>query len=243
MKPVSIIITAYSMDSKAYLDLCVKSIKNLDYPGEIEVIIVGKPDYAPMYEGCETIYPPFPQFYPPVGLNFGMNHAKHDLMLVLNDDTILTKNSLKKLVETYSQLPHIGLLMPISNDQQGRYSAMVGVQPGPMKLESLERPEEIMNWDSCYPLALSYHETLCIYAFMISKRVYEAVGPFDEALVNSDDLDYTMRMNQHGYANAIAYNAIIYHFGGITADKTFTPEIREEGRQRFVTKWSGAQSV
>lgn len=236
MKPVSIVITSYSPDSRKYLNLCIESIRNLDYEGEIETIIVGRPDYLPQYEGVKTIAPPFPQFYPPIGLNFGMKEAKHDIMLVLNDDTILTKHSLRNLVETYSHFPHVGLLMPISNDQQGRYSAIVGAVPGPMKFEDVN-PLLLMNNSSIYPLGLSYHETLCIYAFMISKRVYEAVGPFDESLLNNDDIDYTMRMNQHGYANAIAYNSIIYHFGGVTADKTFSKEVRDEGIKRFMEKW------
>lgn len=236
----SIIITAYSPESQRYLDLCIKSIRNLDYPGEIEVIVVGKPGYLPRYDGVTTISPVREQFYPPVGLNFGMKHAKHDLMLVLNDDTVLTKNSLTNLVEMYVSARHIGLLMPISNDQQSRYSALIGRPPGPMKYEDFEPTSSVaMNSDSIYPPLVSYHETLCIYAFLISKEVYAKVGDFDECLIGSDDIDYTMRMNQNGYANAIAYNSLIYHFGGVSADNTFTPEIREESMKIFRMKWTG----
>jgi len=238
MKPVSIVITAYFEESKKYLDTCIESIRNLDYHGPIEIIIVGKKGYLPSYEGCLTIAPERETFFPPIGLNFGIKHASHELLLVLNDDTILTKNSLKKLVEVYTNFEQIGLLMPISNDQQGKYTAIVGRPPGPMKLEDVN-PLLLMNLDSPYPIALSYHETLCIYAFLISKKVYKDIGPFDENLINGDDIDYTLRLTQKGYLNAINYNAIIYHFGGVSADKTFTPQIRKAGDDIFRQKWSG----
>lgn len=237
---VSIIITSYFPDSKRYLDLCIESIRNLDYEGDIETIIVGRPDYLPEYEHVQTIAPALDKFFPPVGLNFGMKAASHELMLVLNDDTILTSGSLTALVETYTENPHVGLLMPASNDQQGRYTAWVGgLMPRAYRFEELEPIKgELMKVETSYPPLLSYHETLCIYAFMISKANYAKVGDFDEGLMNSDDIDYTLRMVRSGLANAICYNAIIYHFGGVSADQTFTPEIRAEGARRFQVKWS-----
>lgn len=235
---VSIIVTSYFPDSKRYLDLCVESIRNLDYPKEdIEVIIVGRPDYLPEYEGVRTIAPALEKFYPPVGLNFGMKESKYDLMLVLNDDTILTRPSLRRLVDIYKSAPHVGLLMPISNDQQGRYSAWVGVNAGSYRYEQLAPiAKELMQKESAYPPALSFHDTLCIYAFMISRQVYAEVGDFDERLIGQDDIDYTMRVVQKGYMNAIAYNAIVYHFGGVSADHTLK-DVREESMNRFLGKW------
>lgn len=234
---VSIIVTSYFPDSKKYLDLCIESIKNLDYPKEdLEVIVVGRPDYLPEYPDVKTIAPPIEKFYPPIGLNFGMKSASHELMLVVNDDTILTKQSLARLVEMYTAHPQVGLMMPISNDQQGRFSAYVGIAPGPYVYEQLNG-QALMNSSSIYPAALSLHETLCIYAFLISKKIYAEIGDFDESLIGQDDIDYTMRITRSGYVNAIAYNAIIYHFGGVSADKTFDQETREKSMRLFQEKW------
>ncbi len=236
---VSIIITSYFPDSKKYLDLCIESIRNLNYMGEIEVIVVGRPDYMPEYPGVKTIAPPLDKFYPPVGLNCGMKAAKHDLMLVINDDTILTKHSVSKLVDVYQANPAVGLLMPISNDQQSRYSAWVGIPATPYRYETLKPiAGELMNNESKYPPALACFDTLCIYAFMISKKVYADVGDFDEKLIAQDDIDYTLRLRQKGYLNAITFDSIIYHFGGVSADKTFTSEIRAESMRKFQEKWA-----
>jgi GT2 family glycosyltransferase len=239
LPPVSIVITSYFPESKRYLDLCMRSIESLDYQAEKEVIIVGRPDYLPEYKGATTIAPPLEKFYPPVGLNFGMKRAKHELMLVINDDTILTRHSLYKLVKLYQASPHVGLLMPTSNDSQGRYSACVGIPSRPYRYEELaNRIQELIYNDGILPNIMSYHETLCIYAFLISKTNYQRVGDFDESLIGQDDIDYTLRVRQAGLANAISYSAIIYHFGGVSADKTFTPQIREESMRKFQAKWS-----
>jgi len=238
MPKVSVIITSYFEKSKPYLDLCVQSVKNLDYPAsDLEIIIVGRKDYLPRYEGVRTVTPNEVKFWPPVGLNYGIAKSTGEYLFVINDDTVLTRNSLKALVETYAHVPRIGLLMPISNDQQNRYAALVGTRPGPMRLDEVDEPERLMNMESPYPLALSYHSTLCIYAFLISRKMYNEVGPFDESLIGQDDIDYTLRIGQKGYLNAIAYNAIVYHFGGVSSEQTFSAANREESKRRFDAKW------
>lgn len=237
---ISIVITSYLEDSKTYLDLCIKSIRNLDYPKELlEVIIVGRADYFPMYAGCKTTSPPLNIFYPPVGLNYGINFcsSSSEYFFVINDDTILTKNCLTELLK--ASHPSIGLLMPIGNDQQSRYAASVGVEPRGHKLhELLPCSDLLMNAKSIYPLAVTFHDTLCIYAFLISRKTWEQVGQFDESLIGQDDIDYTMRIRQHGLQNAIAFNALVYHFGGVSADKTFSPESRAKSIEIFRAKWA-----
>lgn len=238
---ISIIVTAYSEKSKPYLDACIRSIKNLNYPKDrIETIVVGHPKFLPQYEGVRTIAPDLEQFYPPVGLNFGINAADpmSEFMLILNDDTILTKNCLNELLAASMSLPQIGLIMPISNDQQHRYVASVGVPPGPHTLEAFEpNMAAIMNYESPYPPALTFHETLCIYAFMISRKTIAKVGLFDESLIGQDDIDYTYRVSQAGLLNAIAFSSVIYHFGGVTSKHTFSAEAREKSFEVFNKKW------
>lgn len=239
---VSIIITSYFEKSKAYLELCLKSVRNLAYPKDaIEIIVVGRKDYLPRFEGVKTVSPNEVKFWPPVGLNYGIMKATGEYIFVLNDDTICTRNSLSNLVYTLENNPQVGLVMPISNDQQSRYMADVGISARPYKLGELEpRASELMDHWSQYAPALSYHQTLCIYAFLMKRSVYFDVGPFDEKLIGQDDIDYTLRIGQKGYLNAIAYHAIVYHFGGVSADQTFSAETREKSMQLFNDKWVSA---
>lgn len=241
---ISILITSYFEDSKRYLDLCVESVNNLYYPGELEKIIVTKPGYEPKYDGFITTFPNQEKFFPPVGLNHGIKTATGELFFILNDDTIVTKESLFNMLNVYQRLPHVGLLMPMSNDQQNRYQAFSGINPGPYRYENLIGNKQVlMNARSQYSGIVSYHETLCIYAFLMSKKIYETIGPFDENLIGQDDIDYTLRISRSGYANAITYDSVVYHFGGASADKTFTPEIREESFKRFNEKWASPNQL
>ncbi len=245
MPKISIIVTAYFPESKPYLDLCIQSINNLStwvWEAGAEVIIVGRPDYMPQYEGVKTVSPPLEKFYPPVGLNYGISQASKDseYFFVLNDDTILTRTSLSILAAVAEANPQIGVLMPMGNDQQSRYVADCGIRPGPKKLDDLSPiVEQLMDQKSVYPYLLSFHETLCIYAFLTSRKAFEHIGPFDEGLHNNDDIDYTLRATQLGYKNAICYQSIVYHFGGVSADHTFDKKTREEGLRLFNAKWHG----
>ncbi len=237
---VSIVITAYLPASKAYLDLCVQSIWNLDYPKELlETIIVAPESYHPMYEGALTISPPEPTYGCPRGLNFGIAQASNEILLVLNDDVILTKDCLKPLLN-YMSIEKLGILMPIGNDMQMRYWMPLAVS-GPYRLENLgESAKELMNapWKMQTPM-LMLHDTLCIYAYMIRKSVHDEIGGFDESLISSDDIDFCFRLRHKGYLNAIALDSLVWHAGGASADTTFTPEMRVRGKELFDQKWAG----
>ena len=236
MPRVSVIITSYHAKAKPYLDACVRSVKNLSYPSSLlEVLIVAPGAYAPQYEGVHTIGPPEDSYGMPRGLNFGMQASTGELMLVLNDDVILTRHSLEPLVHMYVNSPTLGLLMPYGNDSNlNRYALSCAVQ-GPYKIEAVES-ERLMNEESPYPPGAIMCDTLCLYAFLISRAAYEKIGPFDEGLIGQDDTDYSWRSIQNGYANAINIGSLVFHAGG--ASNTLTNDQRTESMRRFNEKWS-----
>lgn len=241
MSKVSVIITSYLPESKPYLDLCVASIKNLA-TRPYEVIIVGRPDYLPQYYDVQTVAPKEVKFAPPVGLNCGIAHASRnsDFLFIINDDTIVTKHCLDALVDAYVNTPNLGLLMPIGNDQQQRYALDVHIPPGPYKYDQLSwMAPKMMNLDSKYDKGLILCDTLCLYAMLMSKKVWQAIGPFDEALIGQDDIDYSYRSRKLGLVNAISLSALCYHFGGVSADKTFDQEMRQKSIDLFNKKWWG----
>lgn len=243
---IAIVVTSYVPESKRYLDLCIRSIKNLGYPKDkLEVIIVGKQGYFPQYEGCTTTAPPEEKFWNSRGLNWGTQYARQDTeyFFQINDDVILTKNSLWSLVSTMQANPDLGLLMPYGNDQQMRYAALSPVQPRPYTYEEIQpHAERLMDAESPYPAALIFSETLCLYAVLISKKVWLDVGKYDEQLLGQDDIDYSRRVTKKGYINAISLNSLIFHAGGVSAAHTLTPEIREKSMEIFKAKWDALAS-
>lgn len=194
----------------------------------------------PQYLGCHTVAPEAKTFAPPVGLNCGIAHASRDtdFLLVLNDDLVLSRNSLDALLASWNKNPGLGLLMPIGNDQQSRYALDVHIPPGPYKYEQLAwMAPQLMHMDSKYPPGIMYTDLLCLYAMFTSKKVYEDIGPFDQALVSMDDIDYSLRSRKKGYLNAIELSSLVTHFGGASTQGTWTDEMRQKGLELFNKKW------
>jgi len=244
-------VTAFSEKSKPYLDACIKSIRALLYPN-FEVRIVSPERYNPQYEGALTICPQEP-YTNAHALNIGARHADGEYLFFLNDDVILTPNCLSALVSMSGQAPAFGVLMPYGNDTNlNLYSSIQGtsgaanefrhVRPGMYRLESLEpgQLELMMAAESVYPPLLCRFDMLCMYAALIPRRAWEAVGPFDDKLSGLDDADYSQRMRNAGYFMGIAFNSLVWHACGPTADETYDARARDESRRAFEQKWRGA---
>lgn len=239
---VSIIVTAYNPIAKPYLDLCIKSIRNLDYPKEaLSVIVVGGPDYLPRYDNVITGRPSLEEWYPPIGLNYGISMSNPDskYYFLLNDDVILTKNSLANLVELYENTPSAGIAMPFGNDTQNLPIGIGPIPPGPYKHEDIApHIDQLINIDSNYKNTVLVTDLLCLYAVLISKDAFLKIGPFDETLIGMDDTDYSMRSSLAGYSNVVSYDSLVFHAGGASTSGTWTDELRKKSKALFEAKWN-----
>jgi len=99
---VSIIITHYKENNKRYLDLCVKSVMNLNYPKDkLEIIITSPKWNRPEYPGIINVSPDHDCHFAE-NLNFGIScaNSESEYYLHLSDDTMVTKNSLLNMITT-----------------------------------------------------------------------------------------------------------------------------------------------
>lgn len=239
---LSILVTAYLPKSRPYLDLCMQSIEHasLEGAGDVEVLIVAPKSYAPKYAKATTISPPEEHYHNPRALNFGIEQARGDVLLVLNDDVILTKNSIGHMLEV-SKFAPTAIVMPMGNDQQNAYHLQVPhVMSGPLPRDGrCPAGHVLMNAESLYPPGIILPDTLCMYAFMMHRKFHYEVGPFDENLKTGfDDTDYCLRAKLKGGVLAISMASLVYHFGGVSADSTLTPEIRSSNEKYFRQKWN-----
>ncbi len=253
IKPkVSIIVTTYKESTRRYLDLCIKSIRALNYPSDrLDVVLVARRDYAPEYAGVRTVWPDQQSFHNPVGLNYGFASADSDSdhYLMLNDDTVLTRDSLARMVELAGDSELI--MCPISPcDNYWKYVLHFSLQSGLERIalndrfyrydDLKEHHDGMINAESAYPQGLLVTDMLCLYAALIPRKVWQKVGEFDEHfLTGQDDYDYCLRARALDIPRVIALNALIWHFGGVTADSTLDPSIREKNIAYFKSKWPG----
>ncbi len=253
---VSIVVTAYLKANKRYLDLCVRSIKNLNYPADLlDVVVVTHRDYQPEYAGVKVIWPDKEKYWNSEGMNFGVAHSHPDskFLLILNDDTMLTKNSLRNLVLTVGDnLFCVNALSPCDNGI--RYHLHFGFTHDGVRFQLPERAYEyehlekyfdsMLNSDSYYPAGLVSQDFLCIYATLIPRKVWEMVGEFDERFrTGPEDIDFSRRAKEKGVHLFSVLDALIWHFGGVTAKHTIDPAQRLANEEAYVAKWKDTKHL
>lgn len=243
-----LVIATYLEQNQKYLDECLKSIKNLNYPKElIEVVIVSSGEYTPNTHGYRNIHKQSQTHYP-AAVNIGVESFKDcEYYLLLNDDTVLTSNSLANLVKGAEG--SLAIHQPISNCDQGwRYYL-----PMPLQInQRFYRYEQfgpirfgvMMNANSEWPMSFIITDWVALYATLIPKKVWDIVGPLDPKFkTGQDDVDYCRRAKAHNIPCFINLSALIWHAGGVSADVALTPEIRQENLDYFRSKYNGDMPI
>ncbi len=256
MRPkVTIVLVTYLKENQKYLDLALESINNLNYPIEqMELIVSSSGDYTPavMPMKMKTL-----EVHSDIRLHFSAvvnqgvraaNPESEHYMLV-SDDTMMTKNSLANLIDEAGIHVQPRVVGPISNcDNRSKYVLFFGFQIGDKQYQLTERfyrydalapyKAQLFNQDSHYPAGVLIQEHICFYAVLIPKVVWVKVGELDEKFLSGqEDIDYCFRCKEQGVPIVIALEAIIWHFGGTTADVVTTKDLRDFNINYFKEKW------
>lgn len=252
---VSIVVTAYLEKSKPYLDVCIRSIHNLNYPKElIDTVLVTPTWFKPEYENVKVIHPCFGAYHNPIGVNYGFEHSNQDskFVLMVNDDVILTRNSLMKMVLLAGD--NRAIIGAISNcDQAGFFDAdlPLGINSRQYRLEDLgDKVHAMLNADlPTGPIRMIRPHTLYLYANLYPRSVWRevkngttpgAIGFDTNYKTGQDDIDYCLRAQRQGVILGIATDSLIWHASGTSADVTMKgigSEEREHGPAYFKNKW------
>lgn len=247
---VSIVITTYLEATKPYLDLCIRSIANLNYPKEkLEILLVARPSYHPNYPGVVTLYPEIDDFHNAYGMKFGLRSASKDSKYIycINDDVMLTSDSLLNAVQAVGDNKMIAnSISPCDNYVM--YCLHFGFITKGSFVQVKERfyliehyadhLDHMMKAQSLYPSGIVFHPFLCMYATLIPRQAFEEIGDWDDGFkTGQDDIDYALRAKQKGYSLVSVLDSLVWHFGGRTADTTMNNDLRKESAQYFVNKY------
>lgn len=246
---VNIVIVTWDPKNQKFLDLCIESIQQLDYPKELlQVNIIARNGYMPRYEGCKTWAPEEDQFYPARAINHGFyvgSYFKPKYHLILNDDVIVSRDFLKHLVEVVGDNPFMANgISPCDNGMAYHLAFRLGqdfIHPEKRSFrydELAPRLQECIDTPSLYGPGLIKMPFLCIYATLIPERLREAVGDWDENFkVGQDDLDFSIRAHNKGFGTMAVTNALCWHFSGVTVENTLNKTLRYENVLYFHKKW------
>lgn len=212
------------------LKLCLKSLQNNINPEiDHEVIIV---DSQSAREGQDVVYENFPQakfitFKENIGyskgVNAGISAAKGDYILILNPDIIITKDSVKKMLEFAENDTEIGILGPQLLDFSGSIQKSYFRFYTPLtilarrtflgKMPLFKNTIRKFTMSDADPEEVQYPDWIMGSALLISRKGIERVGLMDNRFfLYFEDVDWARRFWENGYKVVYFPEAKMYHY-------------------------------
>ena len=210
---ISIVIVNYN--GKHHLEKCLESLSKIDYTNT-EIIIV---DNNSTDDSIDFVSKNFPDiiliklnenkgFAEPN--NIASKVASGDLLLFLNNDTIVTPSFVSELVKPIQQNSNVGICQSLllkpdeSIDSSGDFIDNLGVV-----YNSKTEISKIREISSARGASM-----------MIKKNIFEQLEGFDEKFYFSfEDVDLSWRCWIAGYKVLVIPKSIVYHLGGQTYQK------------------------
>lgn len=214
---VSIIILNYN--SKIFLNDCLNSVSEIDYPiNRYEIIVV---DNASSDDSVSYIRQNFPDVFIventsnlgfSEGNNIGVKKAKGELLFFLNTDTIVDKKCLKIMVDAMTADKSIGLINPkiLCMDDKKYINCTGGIyHPWGVALDRGFMERDVGQYNK-----LEEVDYGMAAALLLRKRVFEESGGFDkDFFAYAEDVNMSITSRLLGYKIIYLPSAIVYHKG------------------------------
>ena len=170
------------------------------------------------------------------GNNQGMAVARGRYFMVINNDVLVPKGWMERMVKPFEVDDSIGLVGPLTNWISGLQ--MVNDVP-------YENPEDFEEFADRVARAHRNRYTprrrIAGFAMMINRRLYETIGGFDEGFSggNYEDDDYCLRAVKAGFKIVVAENVFMHHFGSVTfkLNNINYDDSLERNKRFFKEKW------
>ncbi|MHB1921823.1 MAG: glycosyltransferase family 2 protein [Chitinophagaceae bacterium] len=235
MMDLSVIIVNYNV--KYFAAQCLDSVRKASGNLQVEVWVVDNHSSDGSVNFLKSLFPAvnFMENLSNRGFGAANNQAAHfcegRYILLLNPDTILSEDSLRKCVEFLDLHPEAGAAGVRMIDSQGRFlreSKRSFPSPGAAlsKILGLTSLFPRSKWWSRYYLghlnAKENHsvEVLAGAFMMVRRKVWEEVGGFDEDFfMYGEDIDLSYRIARSGYLNFYFASTTILHYKGESTRK------------------------
>ncbi|WP_053375653.1 methyltransferase domain-containing protein [Paenibacillus sp. FJAT-27812] len=212
----SIILVTYN--KLDYTKQCVESIRRHTQKGCYELIIVdngstdGTVDWATNESDIIVIDNGSNAGFPK-GCNQGLAAASGELLMLLNNDTIVTPGWLDGLKRCLLSDERIGAVGPVTNSAS--YWTTI-----PVTYKTIEEMELFASALHAIPDKTRWEERVKLvgYCLLMKREAWERVGPFDECfgIGNFEDDDYCLRLRMAGYRLLLCGDTFIHHFGSVS---------------------------
>jgi GT2 family glycosyltransferase len=223
---VSIIILTYN--GKRFIDECLNSIKNIDYPREqIEIIIAdnGSIDGTPRYVHEKHPYVKLVRFKKNYGFALGNNkaakYAKGKYIAFLNQDVIVDKKWLIEMIRLMERDDKIALCGSQVRDYYNRNEIQSLGQFITTAGEGFNITSTDIQVVRTQMRNFAYVTSVMGCSMLIRRDIFFAVGGFDENyFMYDEELDLGFRLWLKGYKVAVVLSSLVYHYlgGGLLSE-------------------------
>ncbi len=223
-------------DQFEFTKKCIESIlENTDSPFRLIVINNGKnPDTRKLLDNLErnrdvetTIVYNARNVGWVKALNKGIELSRAPYVCFQNDDTVVTRGWLRKMIRILELKPDFGLINP-SWEGRPPGSSIDGFNA------TLEKrpPRRFIETDWCRG-----------FSVVIKRAVIEKIGKVDEVygLAYFDDVDYSVRAIEAGFIALVALDTYVYHHRNVTFFEVLKGarwnELHEKNKLIYYKKW------
>lgn len=168
--------------------------------------------------------------------NAGLAVATGEYLVLLNNDTVVTRGALTALVRHLSADPALGLVGPVTNAIANEAQVEVGYSDL-AELPSWAREYTRAHDRESFPMPM-----LALFCVAMTRAVYERVGALDErfGIGMFEDDDYSRRVREKGLSIRCARDAFIHHWQMASFRKMARADyvaLFEANRRKFAEKW------
>jgi GT2 family glycosyltransferase len=183
-------------------------------------------------------------------INTGLKVSTSKYVCILNDDVIVSKNWLEKMIETCKDgIGAVGLLSNCDKSWLHNYDINIG---GINLLPGIHRECEIKPIiPAIYSYVSPFNEIreqnwVAFYCTLIPRETIQKVGLLDEqSFSNSgEDVDYCYRIKKMGYKIIQNFNSFVFHYGAVARhivekeDPEKYHELDEKNKVHLNEKWN-----
>lgn len=209
----SIVICAHNHLSDLSIPCLNHVLKGTSYPYELILVDDGSKDATIRYFATLTdkAFHLSRRRGPSKAKNVGLQNAEGDLIITLDNDVLVPAGWLTTLVQG-SKKPHVGIVAGIPSNERDR-------------LRAKPSADGLIDFPSVSGACMG-----------ITRQCFNAVGFFDEALVNAEDRDYCHRALLAGFRVSSAPRLVVPHLSGPTR-REVDKENMERSAWRFRRKY------
>jgi len=241
---ISLVVLTYN--NWALSEACLNSVLNdSDYPGGLDLIVVdnaSSDETATQLTAWAAKEPRMRVLLNETNLGFaagnnvGMAMANGDYVVLLNNDTVVTRGWLLTLLRHLQADPMLGLVGPVTNNIGNE--AKVDVRyASPLDMNAAARRFTLVHMGAELTL-----QTVAFFCVMFPRKVMQEVGLLDEAFGRGffEDDDYCRRVEKAGYRIACADDVYVHHHLSASFDALKAEEKKilfETNKRHYESKW------